>query len=71
MPYLATGEYFLDLMVAESGRRFFDQVESALKFFVQNNFNETTGWVFRQERAQGCLFIDTVEVSLVEEGNKS
>jgi lipopolysaccharide transport system ATP-binding protein len=70
MPYLATGEYFLDLMVAESGRRFFDQVESALKFFVQNNFNETTGWVFRQERAQGCLFIDTVEVSLVDQGNK-
>lgn len=67
LPILATGEYFMDLMLAESGRRFFDQVESALKFIVQNNFNEKTGWAFTQERAQGCLFIDTVEATLVEQ----
>ena len=65
LPFLAEGDYYIDLMIVESGVIFFDQVESALKINVINNFNEKTGWIFRQDRGQGALFIGNSNIRYI------
>jgi lipopolysaccharide transport system ATP-binding protein len=57
LPYLAVGRYHVDLILAETGRRFVDYIENALAFEIENNFIEGTGWSFQQSRSQGCCLL--------------
>lgn len=60
---LASGGYYLDLMLAESGHRYFDYYECALSFMVEDMPRPPAGWSFRQRRGQGTLPLD-VDVSV-------
>jgi lipopolysaccharide transport system ATP-binding protein len=60
---LASGTYFIDLMLAESGVRFFDYYECGLSFAVRDSARPPNGWVFTQKHGQGC-FSFAMEVAL-------
>jgi hypothetical protein len=55
---LGVGEYSLDLIVADTGRGFFDYVESAVRFLVEEVAIGPRGWCFRQDRGQGAFLMD-------------
>jgi homopolymeric O-antigen transport system ATP-binding protein len=55
---LAQGTYSLDLILAQAGVRFYDYLESGLKFTVQEAAIGARNWSFRQSRGQGCLLWD-------------
>lgn len=59
LPHLASGRYSLDLMVVESGVRFFDYLEGAIILDVLPDNNAKTGWQFKQARGQGCILLVT------------
>jgi hypothetical protein len=59
LPYLAEGRYFLDLMVVESGFKFYDYLEEAIAFSVLADHRASTGWRFSQARGQGSVLLDT------------
>ncbi len=65
LPRLGVGQYALDTMLAEAGQRFYDQVEGAVRFDVNESLTAKTGWVFRQQRGQGCIFLEGVECCVV------
>lgn len=58
LPRLACGGYSLDLMLAETGVRFLDSVEQALRMVVVPTADPGTGWVFRQSRGQGPVLLE-------------
>jgi lipopolysaccharide transport system ATP-binding protein len=60
---LASGGYYLDVMMAESGQRFYDGYECGLSFAVEDRPRPPTGWHFRQRRGQGSLPLD-VDVTI-------
>jgi lipopolysaccharide transport system ATP-binding protein len=57
LPNLAYGTYYLDLMLVEPGKKFFDYIENALMFDVEMDYYGVNGWVFRQDRGQGSVLI--------------
>jgi lipopolysaccharide transport system ATP-binding protein len=63
---LASGTYFIDLMLAESGRRFFDSYECGLCFTVDDLPRPPHGWSFNQKRGQGCLPL-AVETTIIKD----
>jgi lipopolysaccharide transport system ATP-binding protein len=60
---LASGKYFIDLMICESNQRFYDYYECGLSFQVEELPRPPHGWVFRQGRGQGSLPLE-VEVAI-------
>jgi len=62
---LASGAYFIDVMIGESGVRFYDYYECALSFNVEELARPPKGWVFRQSRGQGSLSLE-VEVTVTK-----
>jgi len=54
-PYLAQGRYFLDLIIAEAGKKTYDLQENALYFNIESTYINETSWSFYQERGQGCV----------------
>jgi lipopolysaccharide transport system ATP-binding protein len=62
IPLLAIGRYYLDIMLAESGKRFFDAVESAIYFDIDSRL--PSGWEFRQDRGQGAITLDANDFRL-------
>jgi lipopolysaccharide transport system ATP-binding protein len=59
LPHLAEGRYSLDLMIVESGVRFFEYLQEAITFLVLPDHNPSTGWKFSQARNQGCILLET------------
>jgi lipopolysaccharide transport system ATP-binding protein len=57
LPNLAFGEYYIDLMLVDPGKKCFDYVENALMFEVEMDYYGVSGWVFRQDRGQGSILI--------------
>ena len=57
LPLLASGFYSLDLILAESGKRFLDNIEKALSFSIESTYNPQTSWSFRQEMGQGSILL--------------
>jgi lipopolysaccharide transport system ATP-binding protein len=55
---LAAGKYSIDLMIVDSGVRFYDYLEDAIVFNCQPEPNKLTGWVFRQSGAQGAILLE-------------
>jgi homopolymeric O-antigen transport system ATP-binding protein len=62
LPYLASGKYTLDLILAETGIGFYDQIEEGLTFYVSESNHPATGWQFRQTRGQGSILLDVEEM---------
>lgn len=56
-PYLAKGEYFVDIIVAETGKRIIDIHESCLTFEIESSFIVKTGWSFVQDRGAGAVLL--------------
>jgi hypothetical protein len=52
---LAGGSYYVDLMLAETNRRFYDYYECALSFDVRESALPPHGWRFSQRTGQGAL----------------
>lgn len=57
-PFLAAGTYSLDLVVADTGRGFYDYIEEALGFRILECNIPATGWVFLQAQGQGCVLME-------------
>ncbi len=55
---LAEGKYFLDLMLAKSGVKFFDYLESAIYFTIEKTAIGSQNWNFMQSRGQGSVYWD-------------
>lgn len=66
LPFIATGLYYIDLMLVESGKQFYDYVENALFFSVESNYMRATGWEFSQHRGQGAILLESVETKMLE-----
>ena len=58
LPFLAEGDYYIDIMVVISNVRFIDYVEDALNFRVLDNFLPETNWNFRQKNNQGSILLN-------------
>lgn len=52
---LAQGIYYLDIMLAEPGIRFFDNIESAISFKLEGTAIGSRNWSFNQDTNQGCF----------------
>jgi lipopolysaccharide transport system ATP-binding protein len=59
LPVLASGVYYIDLMLVISGKKFIHYAEDALSFKVQENYFLNTGWNFMQSRGQGSILLNT------------
>jgi lipopolysaccharide transport system ATP-binding protein len=57
-PYLAKGSYFIDFLVAETGKRIIDLHESGLSFEIESSFISKTGWSFQQDKGGGAVLLD-------------
>lgn len=57
-PYIAKGKYFLDIILAEAGKRIINQYENILFFEIESTYNSKSGWSFYQERGQGCVLLE-------------
>jgi lipopolysaccharide transport system ATP-binding protein len=55
---LASGQYSIDLALAESGKKFYVYYESALALEVADKANGETKWHFTQRHNQGCIPLD-------------
>jgi lipopolysaccharide transport system ATP-binding protein len=53
LPLLATGEYYLDVMLVDPSVKFYQVKESVLKFSILNSIYPETGWEFKQLNNQG------------------
>lgn len=62
-PWLASGTYSLDIMLADSGQRFYEYVQNALQFAVRPTTHPQTGWHFKQSNGQGSVVLNVEEVS--------
>lgn len=60
LPFLASGNYFVDLLIVESGKKIIDVYQGALKFLVEGTFLSDTGWHFTQNMNQGSVLADAV-----------
>ncbi len=58
IPYLATGRYYVDLIMAQAGVQTYDHAYNALYFDILNNYNDKTGWVFTQAMGQGAILVE-------------
>lgn len=57
MPFLASGNYFIDIMVVEPGIQFYQYIENALSFEIEGNYFKETNWNFQQERNQSSILL--------------
>jgi lipopolysaccharide transport system ATP-binding protein len=57
-PYLAKGTYFVDIVIAETGKRIIDLHESCLSFDIESSFIAKTGWSFQQDRGGASVLLD-------------
>ncbi|BAZ65637.1 ABC transporter-related protein [Fischerella sp. NIES-4106] len=55
---LAQGKYSLDLMLAMSGVKFFDYIESGISFIIVHTAIGNRNWSFAQSTGQGCFLWD-------------
>jgi hypothetical protein len=55
LPFLASGEYQLDVMLVEPGVRFYQYLESVKKFSINSAIIPETGWNFQQLNNQGSI----------------
>lgn len=59
LPFLASGQYYIDIMAVVSGKKFIHNAEDALSFKIQDNYIKDTGWNFRQTTGQGSVLLKT------------
>jgi lipopolysaccharide transport system ATP-binding protein len=57
LPFLASGTYFLDIMLVDPGKSFHEICENCLTFDVDGNYFGISNWDFRQSRGQGSILI--------------
>ncbi len=55
LPFLASGEYQLDIMLVEPGTKFYQYLESIKTFSINSAIIPETGWNFRQQNNQGAI----------------
>lgn len=60
LPTLASGIYYIDLILVISGKFFIHYVEDALNIKVKDNFILDTGWNFKQSGGQGSVLLNTL-----------
>jgi lipopolysaccharide transport system ATP-binding protein len=55
LPFLASGEYQLDVMLVEPGTKFYQYLESIKTFSISSAIIPETGWNFQQQNNQGSI----------------
>ncbi len=55
LPFLAAGEYHLDIMLVEPGIRYYQYLESIGRFSINSSIVPATGWNFQQQNNQGSI----------------
>jgi lipopolysaccharide transport system ATP-binding protein len=65
LPFLASGQYLIDIMVAESGKKFYHYVENAFTVLIGANFIPTSSWNFKQSGGQGSIILDSVRINQI------
>jgi lipopolysaccharide transport system ATP-binding protein len=58
LPYLASGAYWVDLILTEPCIRFFDYIEEAIGFTVSVSTFKKSSWIFDQSTSQGCIVFE-------------
>lgn len=61
LPYMAKGTYYVDVIIAETGIRYYDYIENALEFQIESNYLESSGWNFLQSTGQGSILIKEIK----------
>jgi hypothetical protein len=56
--HLAMGHYSLDLILADTGVRFLDNLESGISFTMDGSAIGRRNWNFSQSSGQGCVLWD-------------
>jgi hypothetical protein len=64
LPHLVPGRYYLDVMLAEAGRRFIDYVECAVALEVEAGLSAATEWTFCQSRGPATVLLPIPQVSV-------
>jgi lipopolysaccharide transport system ATP-binding protein len=57
LPFLAAGIYYFDIMIVETGKKFYDCVENILSMEISSNYIQPSGWNFNQNRGQGSILL--------------
>ncbi len=57
-PFLASGGYSIDLILADTGKTIIDSFSGTLKFEVAGTYLSKTGWTFQQSMNQGSVLGD-------------
>jgi ABC-type polysaccharide/polyol phosphate transport system ATPase subunit len=55
LPFLAAGEYQVDVMLVEPNVKFYHYIESARIFNINSSIIPETGWNFKQQNNQGSI----------------
>jgi len=55
LPFLAAGEYQIDVMLVEPNVKFYHYLESARTFSINSAIIPETGWNFKQQNNQGSI----------------
>jgi lipopolysaccharide transport system ATP-binding protein len=55
LPFLAKGEYQLDVMIVDPGSKFYQNLEAVTRFYINNSIFPSTGWEFTQQSNQGSI----------------
>jgi lipopolysaccharide transport system ATP-binding protein len=58
LPFLASGDYYVDILLVDAGKKIFDNNESAIHFKIESTFIRETNWSFRQSRGQGSILLE-------------
>jgi lipopolysaccharide transport system ATP-binding protein len=65
LPHLASGSYSLDLILADTGVGFLDNVERGVGFEVESTYNPKNAWSFKQQKGQGSILLPAGEGRMV------
>ena len=65
---LARGRYSLDLILADTGVRFLDNIESGISFTMDGSAIGRRNWNFSQSSGQGCVLWDVKYETVPAEG---
>lgn len=55
LPFMASGEYHVDLLLAHTGKMVIDAYRESLRFVVEGTYLPATGWHFTQAMNQGSV----------------
>jgi hypothetical protein len=69
LPFLASGSYFIDIMLVNPGKAFYEYCENCLTFEVDSNYFGISNWDFKQSRGQGSILLEP-SIEILDSNNE-